>query len=1449
MSRKHKFIILTIWILGGLPILFSSFSFSAYGQKPIGGIINTVSAGIDAVYGNDPLDVDSVHVNSILGFSVGDTVLIHMSVGASFYTNPLLLGQIWDATNSGKYAIFKLKDIDSVNNYLILNSKLPEFTSLLSGEFGQILKVPTYKRAVIKNTLTCNAFDTATHTGGIVALIVKQGLIFEANINVDGKGFPGADPDPASYNGNCSSSNASYLEPYLASSQSNFSALKGYSITQTTNDLKRGFGAANNGGGGGNGRFSGGGGGANLGNGGNGGYESDSCGLSIAIGGNGGKNSKSIYYESDNRISFGGGGGTSLQVLPSYKATSGGDGGGIVIVICDSLIGNNEISTNIYARGESVTDSATAGAGGGGGGGTIIIHTNTYTNSPKLWVTGGDGGSISGLISKARGPGGGGGSGAIWHNEVGMGAAFNNSPGHAGTHRLDPYGAQNPNPAGVLKNLKIPIRGFLFNYIPDADTICKTVPPNIIKAPPAIGGAGTLSYKWFKSSDQKNWVVAETPNDKPTFTPDASTITTTFYRRYVTDGFIDDSSNIVKMVVLSPLANNLVKPENTTLFDTIVCSKLKAGDLKQIGPVSGGNGIYRYMWEKSMVSNFATRDTMGASISYSTPVMVDTTWFFRRTVYSGPRNRMESGVLNYTCKSTSNLIKINVLPVIENNKLDSAQEICINKTPYELTGGIPNGGDNYFIYKWQQKTGPSTWTQVSTDSSYGPPALTVSKVYEYRRIIFSGNANTCKDTSAVGTGKIIVWPVIMETTNKIDPIVQNILCSGLNGDTLKASKPSGGDGNNYSYYWQIDSVNAASGNGMTNFNPGILLANPPLLKHTFRRIVFSPSSDKVDSVMRCMSISNEREIRILNNIENNSLSTDITTWCQGKQPLGISGTIPGKGDGTYSYSWVSKISNQNWTSKPETSQDLIPAVITSTISYRRVVKSGLNQTCKDTSNTIKLIMQDSILNNIINRDSTVFVCTDQDSMLQATFPGELTGGNNSYTYTWMQSSDSLGTYTEASHSNNSKELYQTEPVQNKMYFKRKVNSGDCENTSKYAIIEPLQLPVLTDLSVSRNEICYLKLVNILKATIQSGLPPYYLSFEDGQGFTDSRIFSSGSDSIKPVINDPNIDPGYIDYVYKIVSIRDGKKCYAKPSNLPAALRVYTKPVPSLIGDNTVLSCSDSLQLAVNKSIGASSWHLSNVYGISAANTNNPFIDLKTEFSTDDSSSVSLAYVEDIANCHSDTIHANAVLFRDPDPITYSSVYKVTEGIPVLVGDTVVVYISEKQQFKGETIVSGIPGWSLTGGGTLTSTDSIVTTVEDLNQENPSYLKYSISNGTCPVNTRTLKIERHKLHVFEGFSPNGDAANQKLWAIGLADEEVDFKFQIFSSSGSFLREITRKDLKSEDYDYGENQVAIWDGSTNIGGEGNYVPDGTYYYVLMVTYHGAPFNEKGYVIVKH
>ena len=109
-----------------------------------------------------------------------------------------------------------------------------------------------------------------------------------------------------------------------------------------------------------------------------------------------------------------GGGGCGSRYSDGI-VSDGGNGGGVAIIICDSIFAGTD--NRILADGmtPSITASGHAGAGGGGAGGSIAIYTQGFSDD-GLYISakGGNGGPHSGYA----GEGGGGGGGYITTNNI-----------------------------------------------------------------------------------------------------------------------------------------------------------------------------------------------------------------------------------------------------------------------------------------------------------------------------------------------------------------------------------------------------------------------------------------------------------------------------------------------------------------------------------------------------------------------------------------------------------------------------------------------------------------------------------------------------------------------------------------------------------------------------------------------------------------------------------------------------------------------------------------------------------------------------------------------------------------------------------------------------------------------------------------------------------------------
>lgn len=346
----------------------------------------------------------------------------------------------------------------------------------------QVIRVPQYTSATVQAAgVTASPWNGAT--GGIVALDVAGTLTLTGNIDVSGQGFRGGWGENSTANGGPASA-------YLSRANVTGNGMKGEGIAGTPNrmnmpatfnaaptqstagslgypsatqvDASKARGAPGNAGGGGtdtgtaNDENSGGGGGGNYGAGGNGG---NSWNTNQNVGGRGGGALSSVL--SFNRVFLGGGGGAGTVNNNTADNTvyagslgnrcsagggncsSGGPGGGMVLIRAQSLAGSGVI----YARGGNGYNVLNDGAGGGGAGGSIVLETS-LGGTVTADVSGGNGGDAwrsqdpGGYPGQRHGPGGGGSGGFIAYAPNTMAIIPITTAGSSGvtTTALDLYG-------------------------------------------------------------------------------------------------------------------------------------------------------------------------------------------------------------------------------------------------------------------------------------------------------------------------------------------------------------------------------------------------------------------------------------------------------------------------------------------------------------------------------------------------------------------------------------------------------------------------------------------------------------------------------------------------------------------------------------------------------------------------------------------------------------------------------------------------------------------------------------------------------------------------------------------------------------------------------------------------------------------------------------------------
>lgn len=431
----------------------------------ISGIINDYTPVLSLGICNNTIIVEDASA-----FGIGDTVLIIQMKGAEIETsNNSDYGNILNYNSSGNYEFNYVKSV--IGNSVELLNVISRSYEIPNGRV-QLVRVPYYNSANVNASLTCLQWDGAK--GGVLVLNVRDTIFLNGPINVSGKGFRG---------GEGQNSNTSTLfcnrNAYVLSNLDVHSGRKGESIHELSLAMIKGKGSAANGGGGGMGHNSGGGGGSNSGEGGFGGYQLNNCNNpSLDNRGIGGK--PLVYNNIVNKVFLGGGGGAGDADSYGVFKPTGGNGGGIIFLIGNVLVGNNAL---IQANGSDglscvyVTQNDCHDAmGGGGGGGAVVLDINTFSNNVSIEAKGGNGANMIGAVALGGriGSGGGGGGGAILttNNSLPVQVSTFLNGGANGVLTQDgnnSYGAT-PGASGInVFNLVLPIDNTLFE--PNIDSV------------------------------------------------------------------------------------------------------------------------------------------------------------------------------------------------------------------------------------------------------------------------------------------------------------------------------------------------------------------------------------------------------------------------------------------------------------------------------------------------------------------------------------------------------------------------------------------------------------------------------------------------------------------------------------------------------------------------------------------------------------------------------------------------------------------------------------------------------------------------------------------------------------------------------------------------------------------------------------------------------------------
>ncbi len=411
-----------------------------YAQTPLNGILNKYTPVTKF-----ECDSTLLTVKSAVGFATGQKVLMIQMQGAIIdTTDSANFGNILDLNGAGNYEFNRIHSVSGDKIQLKYGlTKSYELTGRV-----QLIFVPEYNNATVNN-VTCLPWDG--EIGGVIAIDVSNELTMAptGTLNASGKGFRG---------GLVIDSQGPFVNEfsYFYGYDPKASANKGEGISIVSLGKSFGRGKAANGGGGGNSINSGGAGGGNGGKGGDGGWHYYNTPNSPTFGTNG-VPGLSVFTNDNSRIAMGGGGGAGHE--NDQNGTSGGIGGGIIIVKAGSIKANNR---KFVANGQDIVqgDPGNDGQGGGGAGGTIFIETSQITGTLTCEMKGGLGGNciFSQVPTQIIGAGGGGAGGKLILSQPFSGINTNLDGGINGIGNQNMTNGATPGESGIIKTgLNLPI--------------------------------------------------------------------------------------------------------------------------------------------------------------------------------------------------------------------------------------------------------------------------------------------------------------------------------------------------------------------------------------------------------------------------------------------------------------------------------------------------------------------------------------------------------------------------------------------------------------------------------------------------------------------------------------------------------------------------------------------------------------------------------------------------------------------------------------------------------------------------------------------------------------------------------------------------------------------------------------------------------------------------------
>jgi hypothetical protein len=321
-----------------------------------------------------------------------------------------------------------------------------------------------------------------------------------------------------------------------------------------------------------------------------------------------------------------------------------------------------------------------------------------------------------------------------------------------------------------------------------------------------------------------------------------------------------------------------------------------------------------------------------------------------------------------------------------NCSIKDTLDILINPSPTPAISGLAAiCENNSTTYSTPNNLGRTyTWTISGGTIASGAGTNSINAAW--------GNA---------GSGTLIVTDSINATGCKTTTSSYSVVLNAypvpvISGSTIVCENTSStyatGSNSGRTYVWTVTGGTIGSGQGTNSIsvNWGSNGAGTVVV------------SDSVNAT-GCKTITVAYNVTKNPVISTNTVSS-AQTICNSTAPLGLTGSTPVGGNGTYTYIWESSTTSASsgfaTASGTNNTINYAPAALTATTWYRRVVSAGVCSA--NTSAAIQITVDPVIATNTISGGQTI--CSGATAaVLTGSAP---TGGNGTYTYAWESSTTS-----------------------------------------------------------------------------------------------------------------------------------------------------------------------------------------------------------------------------------------------------------------------------------------------------------------------------------------------------------------------------------------------------------------------------------------------------------